>query len=73
MGRAINIEKILKKIAKKHRTTPENVRMELEQLIDKGWANPDPVIHARWLLIGKGKKPTVHELILFSADAVENL
>ena len=36
MGKATNIEKMLKKIAKKHRTTPEIVRMELEQLIDKG-------------------------------------
>lgn len=73
MSRANNIERILKKIAKKHRTTPENVRRELELLIDNGWKTPDPVIHARWLLIGKGEKPTVQELILFSADAVKNM
>ena len=65
-------EQILKKIAQRHHTTPENVHMELEQLIDKGWANPDPVIHARWLLIGKGRKPTVQELVSFSAEAARN-
>ena len=72
MSNEKRFEQILKVIAQRHHATPQNVRRDLQEVIDMGWANPDPVIHARWLLIGKGKKPTVQELVSFSAEAARN-
>ena len=72
MNNEKKFEQIMIKIAKRHRTTPQNVRRDLQEVIDMGWANPDPVIHARWLLIGKGRKPTVQELVSFSAGVARN-
>lgn len=71
MTKEAKLERIIRAIAKRHHTTPEQVCMELKAIIDSGWANPDPVIHARWLMIGRGKKPSVQELIFFSADVIK--
>lgn len=73
MNSSTKLDKILKRIADQHHTTPQNVRQDLQEAIDTGWANPDPVIHARWVLIGRGRKPSVQELVFFSADVVNSL
>ena len=55
MNNCAKLEQILKRIADQHHTTPQNVRQDLQEVIDTGWENPDPVIHARWQMIGRGK------------------
>ena len=67
------VERILKRIAKMNDTTLEAICRELEALINDGWVNPDPIIHARWVMIGKGKKPTLEQLLLFSAHTVKEM
>ena len=73
MSNCAKLEQILKRIADQYHTTPQNVRQDLQEVIDTGWENPDPVIHARWQMIGRGKKPSVQELVFFSADVVNSL
>ena len=65
-------EIVLKELAKEHRTTPETVVADMEALIEQCWNDPDPVIHARWVMIGRGRKPTVEQLVLFASGLVEN-
>jgi len=62
-------DKILKEVAKKNNTNPFHVHQEIKRVIDIGFENPDPEVHARWVQISpSGKKPTPEELIFYIAN-----
>ena len=62
-------DKILKEVAKKYNTNPLEVHQEIKKVIDIGFEDPDPVIHARWMQISpNGKKPTPEELLFYIAN-----
>ena len=58
-------ENILAQIAEKHGTTPEQVRAEIERVIDHCWNSRDPRVREIWKSIRPdGQKPTAEEAIL---------
>lgn len=60
-----NFEEILKKIAKENGTTPENVRLEMQQAIDAAYAQKDTSVQSPWdALMFESGKPTPEEFIL---------
>ncbi len=61
----LNLEKLLSDIADSYGTTPDEVRTELENLIDTCWNDPDPKIHAKWAAMSPdGQRPTIEEVIV---------
>lgn len=60
----MSVNKLLKNMAAKEGTTVEEIRKEMQNAIDAGFANPDPAVKAKWAdMWGEGKKPTVDEFI----------
>ena len=58
-------EKIFKKIAKENGTTPEDVRLEMQQAIDAAYAQKDTSVQSPWdALMFESGKPTPEEFIL---------
>lgn len=57
---------VFNEVAKKCRTTPDEVRNEIQQAIDEAFNNPDPEIRRRWENVPrKGDKPTAEEFIKY--------
>lgn len=61
-------EAVLSQVAKECRTTPEQVRMEMQRAMDAARQNPDPAIQAKWAAIPrKGDEVTLEELMEYVA------
>lgn len=59
-----DFQKILKKIALQHNTTPEEVYREMQIAIDAAYDNDDPQVRKQWETIPfKGDRPTPEEVI----------
>ena len=66
-----NFEEILTVIARKHHSTVDDVRREMEIALQEGLSNPDPVIRAQWARIpSKGPTPTLEELVTYIAAQI---
>ena len=66
-----NFQAILRKIARKNGTTPEQVRRDIQAAIDASFDNPDPAVQAAWRDIPyKGDRPTAEEAVLGLAARV---
>ena len=62
-------EAILQDIARKHHTTPERVRQEMQAAMDVAMASPDPAVQARWAAIPrKGEKLSLEEFVRYMAS-----
>lgn len=60
-----NFQKILEMIAKENGTTPENVRLEMQQAIDAAYAQKDTSVPSPWdALAFEGGKPTPEAFVL---------
>ena len=69
MGKEIDFEAIVGQIAKKSGTTPQEVRLSIQQALDEGRNNPDPAVQSVWRSIpSKGETPTLDEVIVFLAE-----
>jgi len=56
--------KLFKSIAKKYKTTPEEVRREIQASIDEAWETDDPVAIVYQTLLFPNGKPTPEEFLL---------
>ena len=64
--KSLDIDRLLRDVAKEYGTTPNVVRKGIEEAIESAWENPDPVIHAQWIAMSPtGQRPTIEEAILF--------
>ena len=64
--KSLDIDRLLRDVAKEYATTPEVVRKGIEEAIETAWEIPDPEIHAQWVAMSpKGVCPTVEEAILY--------
>lgn len=60
----MSVNKLLKSMAEKEGTSVEEIRKEMQNAIDAGFANTDPAVKAKWTeMWGEGRKPTVDEFI----------
>ena len=65
----IKFEIILREIARKHHTTPNEVRREMQLAMDAALACDDPKIQAKWAAIPKkGGKITLEEFVAYMAS-----
>lgn len=65
----MTFDKIIKKIAKQHHTTPEQVRREMEAAMEEAKRSHDPAVLAHWNAIPhKGEDVTPEELITYIAS-----
>lgn len=59
---------IFRQIAKKEKTTVEQVYKDMQEAIDAGFDNPDPEVRAVWKGIPfKGARPTPEDVISYCA------
>lgn len=73
MDKEIDVEDIVKQIAEKYGTTPQEVRLSMQQALDEGRNNPDPAVQSTWSSIpGKGKTPTLDEVLAFLAKRLND-
>ena len=68
----MNYAKIFKQIAREHRTTPEEVRQEIQQMIDNAFDHPANDLAAYRLrqIPCKGARPTPKEFIAYLSKRV---
>ena len=68
----MNIEKAyrsLQRVAQQQGITIEQVIESINEVIQIGMANPDPIVKARWALIPrKGEAPTAVELVAYLGE-----
>ena len=61
-----DFEAIVGQIARAHGTTPQEVRLSMQQALDEGRGNPDPAVQSAWHSIpSAGGTPTLDEVIAF--------
>lgn len=68
----MNYIKIFEQIAREHRTTPEEVRQEIQQMIDNAFDHPANDLAAYRLrqIPCKGARPTPEEFIAYLSKRV---
>ncbi len=63
---------VIKRVAKKYGTTPDEVRKEMSLAIQEGFNNPDPEVQAMWRkLFPDGKQPSPEKFIQVLAGEVK--
>ena len=68
----MKIKNVIKKVAKQHGVSCEQVRNDIKEAIRIGMASKDPIAKENWRKISKnGREPTVEEVIAFLALEVE--
>jgi len=69
----IKFEIILREIARKHHTTPNEVRREMQLAMDAALACDDPKIQAKWAAIPKkGEKITLEEFVAYASSKISD-
>lgn len=64
---------IIKQVAQNNNISEEQVRAEMQEAMNSGRNNPDPVVQARWKDFHyTGAEPTLEEFILWVASMVEH-
>ena len=67
-----NIESILNNVAEQNGVTVEEVKREIQAIIDELYDNDDPAIKAKWhCMTENGEKPSIEQLILYCANRVD--
>ncbi|MBQ6999628.1 MAG: hypothetical protein IJN67_01110 [Oscillospiraceae bacterium] len=67
----MTIDKIIQQVAKKHHTTPEIVRKEMELAMAQAQKSTNPKVQALWAAIPhKGEQITLEEFIEYAAMIV---
>ena len=62
----MKINKVLMRIATENKISVGEVRRYIQEALDEGWNNPDPMIQEYWRKIpSKCEKPTLEEVIDF--------
>lgn len=64
----MNVNEIIKQVAKAHNTTPEEVYSEMQIAIDAAFTSNDPKVQKEWSKIPfRGLRPTPEEVIPYLA------
>ena len=64
----MDIDKIIKQVARAHNTTPEEVYSEMQIALDDAFQNPDPNVQKEWAKVPlSGNHPTPEDVIPFLA------
>lgn len=59
---------IIRRIAREHQVSEEQVRADMTEAVNAGRNNPDPAVQARWATFQfSGKEPTAEEFVLWAA------
>lgn len=67
----MNARKIIKKVARMHKVSEEEVREQLLFAMRVAASDPNPAVRARWAAIPKkGETPTVEEFIQYLGKQV---
>lgn len=67
------LDEILEKVARDHHITPEQARADMEEALEAGQADTDPVVRARWKQIPhKGDKVTLEEFMDYAAGVLNH-
>lgn len=62
----MNIDEIIKQVAKVHNTTPEEVYAEMQIALDAAFQSSDPEVQKEWAKIPfKGNHPTPEDVITY--------
>lgn len=65
------IERVIRVIAERNHTTPEQVRREMQEAMEEGMNNPDPKVQAAWKKIPhKGEAVTLEEFLEYIASQI---
>ena len=68
----MKIKNVIKKVAKQHGVSCEQVRNDIKEAIRIGMASDNPIVKENWRKISKnGREPTVEEVIAFIALEIE--
>ena len=66
-----NIESILNIVAEQNGVTGEEVKREIQAIIDELYESDDPAIKAKWhCMTVNGQKPSIEQLIIYCANRV---
>ena len=69
----MNIDEIIKKVAKVHNTTPEEVYAEMQIALDTAFQSKDPEVQKEWAKIPfKGDHPTPEDVIPYLVAQLKN-
>lgn len=67
----MNINEIIKQVAKLNNTTPEEVYAEIQIVLDVAFNSQDPEVQKKWAKIPlQGNRPTPEEVVPFLASQV---
>lgn len=59
-------EDVIAQVARKHHTTPDHVRAEMQYAMDMAMQSPDPVVQGKWASIPrKGDRLTLEEFVYY--------
>ena len=62
------LDRIIEQVASQNRVTPQEVRREMQKVMESAMASTDPVVQAQWSKIPrKGETVTLEELIEYVA------
>ncbi len=66
VAKKIDFEAIVAQIARKYGTTPQEVKLSMQQALDEGRNSPDPAVQSIWRSIpSEGETPTLDETVVF--------
>ena len=69
----MNIDEIIKKVAKVHNTTPEEVYAEMQIALDAAFQSKDPEVKKEWAKIPfQGERPTPEDVIPYLVGRLKN-
>ena len=69
----MNIDEIIKQVAKVHNTTPEEVYAEMQIALDAAFQSKDPEVQKEWAKIPfKGDHPTPEDVIPYLVGQLKN-
>ena len=67
-----DIEGILNTVAEQNGVTVEEVKREIQAIIDDLYESDDPAIKANWhCMTENGQKPSIEQLIIYCANRVD--
>ena len=72
-GTSMDIDKIIKQVARAHNTTPEEVYAEMQIALDAAFQSKDPEVQKEWAKIPfKGDHPTPEDVIPYLVGRLKN-
>ena len=69
----MNVNEIIKQVAKVHDTTPEEVYAEMQIALDAAFQSKDPEVKKEWAKIPfQGERPTPEDVIPYLVGRLKN-